>query len=148
MQGGVPGRRQQRSVLLCCHCISALVGGVCLRESVVWRCSLNPRCTPTGLCHSLHVRVAAALSVCSHSICTQEHQNVDRYEVTHAQSSCKAWTCSHAWIQRNTLNEIKVVLGQGDSNRVQGFLRGQEVCFMEILRDCCFIFLIFSKFVF
>lgn len=74
MQGGLPGRRQQRSVLLSCHCIRALVGGVSLRESVVWRCSLNPRCTPTGPCHSLHVRVAAALSVCSRSICTQEHQ--------------------------------------------------------------------------
>lgn len=69
MQGGLPGRRQQRSVLLYFHCISTLVGGVSLRESVMWRCSLNLRCTPTGLCHSLHVRAAAALSVCSHSIC-------------------------------------------------------------------------------
>lgn len=56
--------------LCCCVVIALALSWVELvSESVMWRCSLNPRCTPTGLCHSLRVRVAAALSVCSHSIC-------------------------------------------------------------------------------
>lgn len=52
-------------------CISALVGGGTLRESVVGGRCLNPQYTPTGLFHSLRAHAAAGLSVGSHSICTQ-----------------------------------------------------------------------------
>lgn len=61
-----------RLVLPCFSCISALVGGGILQESVVGGHGLNPRCTPTGLFHSLRAHAAAELFVGSHSICTQE----------------------------------------------------------------------------